>query len=207
MKDDLEDAAKAAAEAAAEQAALDLAAKAFCRVAVPALLGPLELLEDLIPIVGEILDLDEIAATPAIIQGCVKGIEKEGKAEFKVFGKKHTLSMDSPTTKATDVPDRTDPKSATPTKTADKTSPTSTSCSKKNVKRVDSSSIVLRENYIDSSAMLIMTAQANKNNKSWKDCDGWAIMGSKSFTIYVSPFWPRVTPSIVQYHLPRNLFY
>ena len=46
------DAAKDAAQAAAEQAALDVAAKAFCRVAVPALLAPLELVEDLIPIVG-----------------------------------------------------------------------------------------------------------------------------------------------------------
>jgi chitinase len=87
------DAAKAAAAAAAEQAALDVAAKAFCRVAVPALLAPLELLEDLIPIVGEILDIAEIAATPALIQACVKGVEKEGKAEFKVFGKKHTISV------------------------------------------------------------------------------------------------------------------
>jgi chitinase len=87
------DAAKAAAAAAAEQAALDVAAKAFCRVAVPALLAPLELLEDLIPIVGEILDIAEIAATPALIQLCVKGVEKEGKAEFKVFGKKHTLTV------------------------------------------------------------------------------------------------------------------
>ncbi|CAK7207307.1 hypothetical protein SEUCBS139899_010117 [Sporothrix eucalyptigena] len=91
LKQDLEDAAKAAAEAAAEQAALDIAAKAFCRVAIPALLAPLELLEDLIPIIGEILDAIEIAATPALIQGCVKGIEKEGKAEFKVFGKEHTV--------------------------------------------------------------------------------------------------------------------
>ena len=87
------DAAKEAAEAAAEQAALDIAAKAFCRVAVPALLAPLEALEDLIPIVGEILDIAEIAATPALIQACVKGVEKEGKAEFKVFGKEHTLSV------------------------------------------------------------------------------------------------------------------
>ncbi|KAF2147914.1 glycoside hydrolase family 18 protein, partial [Myriangium duriaei CBS 260.36] len=110
LEDDLKDAAKAAAEAAAEQAALDLAAKAFCRVAVPALLAPLELLEDLIPIVGEIADAVEIAATPAIIEGCVKGIEKEGKAEFKVFGKKHTLSMDSPKSKPTDVPARNPPK-------------------------------------------------------------------------------------------------
>ncbi|KAL3418044.1 glycosyl hydrolase family 18 [Phlyctema vagabunda] len=175
LKDDLEDAAKAAAEAAAEEVALDVAAKAFCRVAVPALLAPLELLEDLIPIVGEILDLVEIAATPAIIQGCVKGIEKEGKAEFKVFGKKQSLSMDAPKTKATTVPDRTKPKSATPTKTADKSSPT---CSKKNSKRVDSAKIEIRENYIDTSAMRIMMAQANQNNKNWKDGDGWAIMGA-----------------------------
>ena len=95
------DAAKDLAKSAAEQAALDLAAKAFCRVAVPALLAPLELLEDAIPIFGEIADIAEIAATPAIIQGCVKGIEKECKAEFKVFGKKHTLSMDQPKEKPT----------------------------------------------------------------------------------------------------------
>ncbi|CZS88466.1 uncharacterized protein RAG0_00213 [Rhynchosporium agropyri] len=94
---DAKDLAKNAAELLAAEVALDIAAKAFCRVAVPALLLPLELLEDLIPIIGEILDIAEIAATPAIIQACVKGIEKEGKAEFKVFGKKHTLSMDKPT--------------------------------------------------------------------------------------------------------------
>lgn len=52
---------------------------------------------------GEILDVIEIAATPAIIEGCVKGIEKEGKAEFKVFGKKHTLSMDKPTEKPSET--------------------------------------------------------------------------------------------------------
>lgn len=97
------DAAKEAVEAAAEQAALDLAAKAFCRVAVPALLAPLELVEDLIPIVGEILDIAEIAATPALIKLCVKGVEKEGKAEFKVFGKKHTLSINKPTSKPSEL--------------------------------------------------------------------------------------------------------
>ncbi|KAK9772778.1 putative chitinase [Seiridium cardinale] len=95
--DEVGDAAEDAAEAAAEQAALDIAAKAFCRVAVPALLAPLELLEDLIPIIGEILDIAEVAATPALIQLCTKEIEKTGKAEFKVFGKKHSLSMDKPT--------------------------------------------------------------------------------------------------------------
>jgi chitinase len=87
------DAAKAAAEAAVEQAALDIAAKVFCRLAVPALLAPLEALEALIPIFGEIADIAEIAATPALIQLCVKGIEKEGKAEFKIFGKKHSLTV------------------------------------------------------------------------------------------------------------------
>ncbi|KAI8946203.1 hypothetical protein F4801DRAFT_593529 [Xylaria longipes] len=77
------DAAKDAAEAAVEQLALDIAAKAFCLIAIPALLAPLELVEDLIPFVGWIADAAEIAATPALIQLCVKGIEKEGKAEFK----------------------------------------------------------------------------------------------------------------------------
>lgn len=47
------DAAKDAPEAAVKQAALDVAAKAFCRLALPALLAPLELAEDLIPIVGK----------------------------------------------------------------------------------------------------------------------------------------------------------
>ncbi|THW73572.1 glycoside hydrolase [Aureobasidium pullulans] len=101
---DAKELASNAAEAIAAEVALDIAAKAFCRIAVPALLLPLELIEDAIPIVGEILDLIEIAATPAIIQACVKGIEKEGKAEFKVFGKKHTLSMDKPTKPVTSRP-------------------------------------------------------------------------------------------------------
>lgn len=100
-KEELEELAKEkaeeAAEEAAEQAALDIAAKAFCRIAIPALLAPLEALEALIPIVGEILDIAEIAATPALIQLCTKGIEKEGKAIFKVFGKEHSITFDKPT--------------------------------------------------------------------------------------------------------------
>lgn len=104
LKNDAGDFAKAAAEAAAAQAALDIAAKAFCRVAVPALLAPLELAEDLIPIAGEIADAIELAATPAIIEGCVKGIEKEGKAKFKVFGKDHTLDINKPTGTDKDLP-------------------------------------------------------------------------------------------------------
>ncbi|KAI2635311.1 hypothetical protein GGS21DRAFT_489974 [Xylaria nigripes] len=88
--------AKETAEQAAEQKALDIAAKAFCRVAIPALLAPLELVEAAIPIFGEIADLAEIAATPALIHLCTKGIEKEGQAVFKVFGKKHTVSFNQP---------------------------------------------------------------------------------------------------------------
>ncbi|TRX89905.1 hypothetical protein FHL15_009177 [Xylaria flabelliformis] len=88
--------AEEVAEEAAQQAALDIAAKAFCRLAIPALLAPLELIEAAIPIFGEIADLVEIAATPALIQLCTKGIEKEGKAVFKVFGKEHSITFDKP---------------------------------------------------------------------------------------------------------------
>lgn len=140
------------------------------------MLAPLELLEDLIPIVGEILDIAEIAATPAIIQGCVKGIEKEGKAEFKVFGKKHSLTLDTPKSKPTDVPDRTEPKSATPTKSADKSSPT---CKKRSKKRVDSPNIVRKTNYIDTPAMKVLIATSPKPKDAWRDGDGWAIYASE----------------------------
>lgn len=119
----VEDAAKAAAEAAAEQLALDVAAKAFCRVAVPALLAPLELLEDLIPIVGEILDIAEIAATPELINLCTKDVEKEGKAEFKVFGKTRTISgFNKPTSKP--ASSRPPESSHTTAKTSDNSCPT-----------------------------------------------------------------------------------
>jgi len=63
LKTEAEDAAKAAAEALAEQAALDIAAKAFCRLAVPALLAPLELLEDVIPFIGRLKFLFNISAS------------------------------------------------------------------------------------------------------------------------------------------------
>lgn len=53
---------------------------------------------------GWIADAAEIAATPALIQLCVKGIEKEGKAEFKVFGKEHSLTLDKPSKPTTTRP-------------------------------------------------------------------------------------------------------
>ena len=49
---DAKELASNAAEAIAAEVALNTAAKAFCRIAVPALLLPLELIEDAIPIVG-----------------------------------------------------------------------------------------------------------------------------------------------------------
>lgn len=113
------EAAEEAAEALAEQAAIDLAAKAFCRIAVPALLAPLELLEDLIPIVGEILDLVEIAATPALITACTDAIEKEGSAEVKVFGKEHTISGFE---KPTETPKATRPSESEHSTASEKTS-------------------------------------------------------------------------------------
>ncbi|KAL9585251.1 MAG: hypothetical protein Q9212_001643 [Teloschistes hypoglaucus] len=99
LKQDVNDAVKGAAQGAIENAALDVAAQAFCRVAVPAFLAPLAALELLWPVVGEIIDIVELASTPAIIRACVQGIEKEGKAEFKAFGKKKTFSFGSPTQK------------------------------------------------------------------------------------------------------------
>lgn len=52
------------------------------------------------------MDIAEVAATPALVQLCVKGVEKEGKAVFKVFGKEHSLSMDRPkTTKVSRPPE------------------------------------------------------------------------------------------------------
>ncbi|KAE9377607.1 glycoside hydrolase family 18 protein [Stipitochalara longipes BDJ] len=177
---DLEDAAKAAAEAAAEQAALDIAAKAFCRVAVPALLAPLELLEDLIPIVGEIADAIEIAATPGIIEGCVKGIEKEGKAEFKVFGKKHTLSLNEPATKPTDIPDRPPSKTDNPpAKTGDK-GPTKSCQVKSRVRRVEP---VIENRYLYDTPQFTVL----KTHSPYRSDDEWQMnMDGKGFALQLS---------------------
>ncbi|KAK5630170.1 hypothetical protein RRF57_005885 [Xylaria bambusicola] len=130
-------------------AVIDLAAKAFCRVAVSALLARLELIESFIPFIGE------IAITLAIIAGCVKSMEKEGKS----------VKYDVPKTQPTDVPDRPNPKSVIPTKSGDKSSPT---CSR-NSKRATP---VESTHNIDDTAMRIMKALANKHDDSWRDGDG-----------------------------------
>lgn len=66
----------------------------------------------MIPIIGEIADAIELAATPGLIDLCTKDIEKEGSAEFKVFGKKKTLSFDEPTATAEDRPPESSHESA-----------------------------------------------------------------------------------------------
>lgn len=202
LEDDLKDAAKAAAEAAAEQAALDLAAKAFCRVAVPALLAPLELLEDLIPIVGEIADAVEIAATPAIIEGCVKGIEKEGKAEFKVFGKEHTLAMDSPKTKPTDVPDRPPAKGDNPSKTGDKDD----QCEAKS--KVKRALPPVQTEYNDLPRMKrLVTSSGRPRDYEWKDGEGYAlrIMWPRRYTLNQIPAHYALVAGYVSLGKPSNI--
>ena len=166
LEHDAGDFAKAAAEAAAAQAALDIAAKAFCRVAVPALLAPLELAEDLIPIAGEIADAIEVAATPAIIEGCVKGIEKEGKAEFKVFGKEHSLDINKPTGTDKDLPS---PKEHDEPKKSDD------ACKKpdKLRKRAPPQQSV-RENR-DTDSFKRLADIAKKPDDFWRNGMGWAL--------------------------------
>ena len=165
---------------------------------MPALLAPLELLEDLIPIFGEIADIAEIAATPAIIQGCVKGIEKEGKAEFKVFGKEHTLSFDAPKTKPTDVPDRPPAKSDTPTKTGDKNNPT---CTRKAEVAKRAPAAPTKTNYIDSGSFKILASTVKAiPNAEWRDGQGWAIEASK-FPSFLYSVREKKTP---QWVLPLN---
>jgi hypothetical protein len=106
----------------------------------------------------------------------VKGIEKEGKAEFKVFGKEHTLSMDKPS--ATPTKDLPPAKSNDPPKTSDKPA----SCSAKpKVKRAN------EIKYVDDPPMQILVRTAAKPKADWRDGDGWAIQQawapSSSFSV------------------------
>lgn len=172
LEHDAGDFAKEAAEAAAAQAALDIAAKAFCRIAVPALLAPLELLEDLIPIAGEIADAIEVAATPAIIEGCVKGIEKEGKAEFKVFGKKHTLDINKPTETDKDLPA---PKKHDPPKKSDDASCKKPEKLRKRAHGGSDRDNVLPPRYVDSPEFDILQSAAHKPPEYWRNGMGYAI--------------------------------
>ena len=179
LEHDAGDFAKAAAEAAAAQAALDIAAKAFCRIAVPALLAPLELAEDLIPVVGEIADAVEIAATPAIVEGCVKGIEKEGKAEFKVFGKKHSLDINKPTGTDKDLP---------APKEHDKPKKSDDACEKpKKLRKRAPPRQSLREDR-DTQSFKDMAELAKMPNDYWRTGMGWALR--VTYHDGLIPGWP-----------------
>ncbi|OAA79642.1 hypothetical protein LEL_03128 [Akanthomyces lecanii RCEF 1005] len=92
VKDKIEDKAKDAAIAIAEAAALELAATAFCRIAITALLTPLSF----IPVIGWIIRLAVQAAVPALAKLYAKGIDKGGKSVFKCRGKDYDVRLDKP---------------------------------------------------------------------------------------------------------------
>ena len=71
------------------------------QTAVSALLILLGLLRDPSHIIGQIAEIAESSIIAGIIKGCVKSVEMDGKAEFKAFEKRHTLSMDQPSDKPT----------------------------------------------------------------------------------------------------------
>ncbi|KAI0206817.1 hypothetical protein F4808DRAFT_466759 [Astrocystis sublimbata] len=123
VQDEFKDRAKDLAIEAAETAALELAAKAFCRVAITAALTPLTF----IPFVGWIIRLAVQAAVPALANLCAKGISKAGKSVFKFRGKEYDVKLDKPLTTKKDRG-----KSASPTKPSGKTK----SCTRRNTRLV-----------------------------------------------------------------------
>ncbi|KAH9233227.1 hypothetical protein K456DRAFT_1837713 [Colletotrichum gloeosporioides 23] len=108
MEEKIKDKAADAAIAAAESLALEVAAKAFCRIAITAALTPLTF----IPIVGWIIRLAIQAAVPALANLCAKGIVKGGKSVFKFQGKDYDVKLDKPLTKKNDSGDRGNPDKA-----------------------------------------------------------------------------------------------
>ncbi|KAJ0383092.1 hypothetical protein COL922a_011197 [Colletotrichum nupharicola] len=108
MEEKIKDKAADAAIAAAEALALEVAAKAFCRIAITAALTPLTF----IPIVGWIIRLAIQAAVPALANPCAKGIVKGGKSVFKFQGKDYDVKLDKPLTKKNDRGDRGNPDKA-----------------------------------------------------------------------------------------------
>jgi chitinase len=107
VEDNIKDKAKDLALEAAEAAALELAATAFCRIAITAALTPLTF----IPFIGWIVRLAVQAAVPALAKLCAKGVAKAGKSIFKFRGKDYDVKLDKPLTSKKDR----EP-SATPTK-------------------------------------------------------------------------------------------
>jgi chitinase len=107
----LKDEAADLAIEAAETLALEIAAKAFCRVAIMAATLPL----CIIPFVGWIASIALQAAMPALVQVCAKGVAKGGKSIFKFKGKDYEVKVDKPLTSKVDRP-----ASKSPTKAPDK---------------------------------------------------------------------------------------
>ncbi|KAJ8124820.1 hypothetical protein O1611_g8820 [Lasiodiplodia mahajangana] len=105
VEDEFKDRAKDLAIEAAETLALELAAKAFCRVAITAALTPLTF----IPFVGWIIRLAVQAAVPALANLCAKGIAKAGKSVFKFMGKDYDVKLDKPLTTKKDRGNSADP--------------------------------------------------------------------------------------------------
>ncbi|KAH7317110.1 hypothetical protein B0I35DRAFT_504515 [Stachybotrys elegans] len=101
FKDEAADKAVAVAEALA----LELAAKAFCRIAITAALTPLTF----IPFVGWIIRLAVQAAVPALANVCAKGIAKGGKSVFKFRGKDYDVKLDKPLTTKNDRGSKAEP--------------------------------------------------------------------------------------------------
>lgn len=123
VEDNIKDKAKDLALEAAEAAALELAATAFCRIAITAALTPLTF----IPVIGWIVRLALQAAVPALAKLCAKGVAKAGKSIFKFRGKDYEVKLDKPLTSKNDRKP-----SATPTKPSGRDNKCKT-----NSKRVD----------------------------------------------------------------------
>ena len=98
VEDNIKDKAKDLALEAAEAAALELAATAFCRIAITAALIPLTF----IPFIGWIIRLAVQAAVPALAKLCAKGVAKAGKSIFKFRGKDYEVKLDKPLTSKKD---------------------------------------------------------------------------------------------------------
>ncbi|CAN9115600.1 unnamed protein product [Alternaria alternata] len=154
IEDEAKDKAKELALEAAEAAALDIAAKAFCRIAITAALTPLTF----IPVIGWIIRLAVQAAVPALTQVCAKGIAKAGKSVFKFRGKDYDVKLDKPLTSKKDRGP-----AATPTKPAGR-------CAKVNPKlaaRVPSRrarTVINKVNAPDQEQLKVRTCVYSKDN-------------------------------------------
>ncbi|KAK2063172.1 hypothetical protein LY76DRAFT_602025 [Colletotrichum caudatum] len=80
----------------------EVAARAFCRIAITAALRSLTF----IPVVGWIIRLAIQAAVPALANLCAKGIAKAGKSAFKFRGKDYDVKLDKSLTTKKDRGDR-----------------------------------------------------------------------------------------------------